>query len=196
MKWEIGQNVEVQSRTWPGINKPGGCAKIIKVHMTSDGNYIEGLDVKYLLGGGNEIKIDPAIVSPIETLERGGRKRRSRDFLMKKEEDVTAEEERNEACTESSKRATNKRKADAAIAAEDVKENDSTKQSSATYSTPRKRRKLEKIPQKVTPIPKMVTTQKKNRFRFSHDRRYISVIKRPSPKRKKEEICGSRISVR
>jgi len=164
MKWEIGQNVEVQSRTWPGINKPGGCAKIIKVHTTADGNYIEGLDVKYLLGGGNEIKIDPAIVSPIETLERGGRKRRSRDFLMKKEEDVTAEEEKKEGSEKASKKVMNKRKADTAIAAEDVKENDSSKQSSATYSTPRKRRKLGKIPKKVTPIPKMVTTKKKIDF--------------------------------
>jgi len=192
MKWEIGQNVEVQSRTWPGINKPGGCAKIIKVHMTSDGNYIEGLDVKYLLGGGNEIKIDPAIVSPIESLERGGRKRRSRDFLMKKEEDVTAEEERNEECTESSKRATNKKKADAAIAAEDVKENDSTKQSSATYSTPRKRRKLEKIPQKVTPIPKMVTTQKKIDFvsPMTEDILVSSRGRHPNEKKKKSVARG------
>jgi len=164
MKWEIGQNVEVQSRTWPGINKPGGCAKIIKVHMTADGNYIEGLDVKYLLGGGNEIKIDPAIVSPIETLERGGRKRRSREFLMNKEEDVTVKRKRNGGKKNASIRDMNKKEANAAVPTEDVKENHSSKQSSATFSTPRKRRKLKKIPQKVTPIPKMVTTKKKIDF--------------------------------
>jgi len=96
MKWEIGQHVEVQSRTGPGINKPGGCARIMKVHRTSDGTTIAGLDVKYLLGGGTERKINPALVFPIETLERGRRKRRSRDFLVNKEEEddvtVTAEE--------------------------------------------------------------------------------------------------------
>lgn len=70
------------------INKPGGCAKITKVHLTSDGTNIESLDVKYVLGGGYEKEIDPAIVSPFQMLERGGRKRRGRDFLMEQAEEV------------------------------------------------------------------------------------------------------------
>lgn len=70
------------------INKPGGCAKITKVHYTEDGSNIEALDVKYVLGGGCEKEIDPAIISPYETLERGGRKRRGREFLMDRAQDV------------------------------------------------------------------------------------------------------------
>eukprot|EP00980_Cylindrotheca_fusiformis_P017857 scaffold5653_cov147-Cylindrotheca_fusiformis.AAC.19 len=81
MTWEVGQTVEVQSRTWAGINKPGGCAKITKVHY-ENGSTVEGLDVKYVVGGGFEKNIDPAIVSPFETLQRGGRKRRGRQFLL------------------------------------------------------------------------------------------------------------------
>jgi len=88
MKWEVGQTVDVQSRTWAGINKPGGCAKITKVHYAVNGSHIESLDVKYVLGGGFEKEIDPAIVSPFETLERGGRKRRGRDFFMDRADDV------------------------------------------------------------------------------------------------------------
>jgi len=132
--------------------------------MTADGNYIEGLDVKYLLGGGCETKIDPAIVSPIETLERGGRKRRSREFLMKREEDVKAEEKRNQRNRKDSTKQNNGKKSEVAAAVEEVKENLSSPQSSATVSTPHKRRMLEKIPTKVTPIPKMVTTKKKIDF--------------------------------
>jgi len=45
---------------------------------------VESIDVKYVLGGGFEKEIDPAVVSPFETLERGGRKRRGRDFLMER----------------------------------------------------------------------------------------------------------------
>ncbi len=70
------------------INKPGGCAKITKIHYAVDGLNVESIDVKYVLGGGFEKGIDPAIVSPFETLDRGGRKRRGRDFLMERADDV------------------------------------------------------------------------------------------------------------
>eukprot|EP00934_Nitzschia_sp_Nitz4_P007737 Nitzschia sp. Nitz4//scaffold1_size375055//269907//271215//NITZ4_000306-RA/size375055-augustus-gene-0.723-mRNA-1//-1//CDS//3329541135//7727//frame0 len=82
--WNIGDTVNVQSRTWAGINKPGGCARITKVHYAPDGVSVQSLDVKYVLGGGFEKEVDPAIVSAFETLERQGRSRRGRDFLMKK----------------------------------------------------------------------------------------------------------------
>lgn len=88
MEWKVGQTVDVQSRTWAGINKPGGCAKIIKVHYSEDGKNVESLDVKYVLGGGREKEIDPAIVSAYKELDRGGRKRRGREFLMDRAEDV------------------------------------------------------------------------------------------------------------
>ncbi len=70
------------------INKPGGCAKITKVNYAADELNVESIDVKYVLGGGFEKGIDPAIVSPFETLDRGGRKRRGRDFLMERADDV------------------------------------------------------------------------------------------------------------
>lgn len=88
MEWQVGQTVDVQSRTWAGINKPGGCAKITQVHYTADGLTVESIDVKYVLGGGFEKEIDPVIVSPFETLERGGRKRRGREFLMDRADTV------------------------------------------------------------------------------------------------------------
>jgi len=70
------------------INKPGGCARITKIHYAVDGINVESIDVKYVLGGGYEKEIDPAIVSPFETLDRGGRKRRGRDFFMERADDV------------------------------------------------------------------------------------------------------------
>ena len=70
------------------INKPGGCAIITKVHYTMGGLHVESIDVKYVLGGGFEKEIDPAIVSPYESLKREGRKRRGRDFLMDRADDV------------------------------------------------------------------------------------------------------------
>lgn len=152
MKWEVGQTVMVQSRTWANINKPGGCAKITKVHTTDDGNYIEGLDVKYVLGGGREKNLDPVIVSPYETLERGGRKRRSREFLMQREEDLKAEQKTALA---------NKKVSNIAAATEAAgKENHASLKSSPTCSTPEKP-KAAKKPKKVTPIPRMVITGKK-----------------------------------
>lgn len=70
------------------INKPGGCAKITQVHFARNGVQVESIDVKYVLGGGFEREIDPAIVSPFEMLERGGRKRRGREFLMEQADTV------------------------------------------------------------------------------------------------------------
>lgn len=50
--------------------------------MTDDSKVVVGLDVKYLVGGGSERQIDPCLVAPFETLARGGRQRRGRDFLQ------------------------------------------------------------------------------------------------------------------
>eukprot|EP00538_Stauroneis_constricta_P009925 CAMPEP_0119563884 /NCGR_PEP_ID=MMETSP1352-20130426/25136_1 /TAXON_ID=265584 /ORGANISM="Stauroneis constricta, Strain CCMP1120" /LENGTH=44 /DNA_ID= /DNA_START= /DNA_END= /DNA_ORIENTATION= len=35
-EWCVGKLVEVESRTWPGINKPGGCARITKLNYETD----------------------------------------------------------------------------------------------------------------------------------------------------------------
>eukprot|EP00526_Cylindrotheca_closterium_P012000 CAMPEP_0113649256 /NCGR_PEP_ID=MMETSP0017_2-20120614/26168_1 /TAXON_ID=2856 /ORGANISM="Cylindrotheca closterium" /LENGTH=471 /DNA_ID=CAMNT_0000561609 /DNA_START=364 /DNA_END=1779 /DNA_ORIENTATION=+ /assembly_acc=CAM_ASM_000147 len=101
MEWTVGQTVQVQSRTWAGINKPGGCARIIKVHYfdnspqedgdanpNSQNKNIQGLDVKYVVGGGFEKNLDPNLVFHLETLQRGGRKRRGREFLMERVDDM------------------------------------------------------------------------------------------------------------
>jgi len=58
---KIGQGdiVNVQSRTWPGINKPGGVARVTKVH--EGGNSIK-YDVSYVLGG-REKQVDEAFVT-------------------------------------------------------------------------------------------------------------------------------------
>jgi hypothetical protein len=47
----VGQWVDVMSRTWPGINQPGGVGKITG---TADGR----VSVKYLLDGRHEKEID------------------------------------------------------------------------------------------------------------------------------------------
>lgn len=47
--FNVGDMVVIQSRTWPGINKPGGVAKVIKVNV-----YNNTIDVKYTLGGSEK----------------------------------------------------------------------------------------------------------------------------------------------
>lgn len=64
----IGEIVNIQSRTWSGINKPGGVARITK--LNSDGSY----NVSYVLGG-RESNVDAAFVSKSED-DEGKRKRR------------------------------------------------------------------------------------------------------------------------
>lgn len=51
--------VDVQSRTWPGINKPGGVARVTKVH---EGGNSTKYDVAYVLGG-REKQVDEAFVT-------------------------------------------------------------------------------------------------------------------------------------
>lgn len=49
----VGDLVEVESRTWPGINKPGGAARVAAVHRetSADGTTEVFYNVKYILGG-------------------------------------------------------------------------------------------------------------------------------------------------
>jgi hypothetical protein len=47
----VGANVEVASRTWVGVNKPGGMGRVVKIN--DDGTY----NVKYTVLGGLEKKI-------------------------------------------------------------------------------------------------------------------------------------------
>jgi len=71
-----GTIVFVQSRTWPGINKPGGVARVTKVHPAVDngGNSIK-YDVTYILGG-KEPRVDESFITinevdELSTVEEG-----------------------------------------------------------------------------------------------------------------------------
>lgn len=54
-----GTLVKVQDRTWPGVNKPGGIARIMKAHTHFDAGV--KYDVSYVLGG-REKMVDSAFV--------------------------------------------------------------------------------------------------------------------------------------
>ena len=59
------------------INRPGGFAKITKIHVDSRGN-IESFDVKYVIETGTETELDPLFVAPHVTVEEPRGSRRSR----------------------------------------------------------------------------------------------------------------------
>jgi len=66
-----GTIVVVQARTWPGINKPGGVARVTKVHPAAvNGNTSTKYDVTYVLGG-KEKRVDESFVTlhEVEALE-------------------------------------------------------------------------------------------------------------------------------
>ena len=63
----VGDVVNVQSRTWSGINKPGGVARITK--QNEDGSY----HVAYVLGG-RETNVDAAFISKSDDSGRGKRR--------------------------------------------------------------------------------------------------------------------------
>ena len=71
----IGLDVTITSRTWAGINKPGGHAKITAIDASTD-----RIDVKYVLGG-REKNLELMYVRPYVELERGSRGRK-RDVKM------------------------------------------------------------------------------------------------------------------
>jgi Zinc finger, C3HC4 type (RING finger) len=70
---EVGTIVRVEPRTWPGINKQGGVARVTKVHMDS-----HAFDVAYILGGKEarvgavHVTIDTS-VSPTTSQQRARR---------------------------------------------------------------------------------------------------------------------------
>lgn len=161
------------------INKPGGCAKIVKVHTNrvsdnladDEDSYVEGLDVKYTVGGGGENNLDPAIVSPYEELQRRGRSRRGREFLMQGTNANSntkpggnrrgGKENVKEATANKSAAKTNKAKIpvleNKKQAQKKKNKAHSSQKSGATCSTPPPpKHATRKQPKKVTPIPKVV----------------------------------------
>jgi len=57
LSFKVGNIVRVASRTWPGINKPGGVGKVTKIDDVE-----KKINVKYVLGG-NERNVDWKYVS-------------------------------------------------------------------------------------------------------------------------------------
>ena len=60
--FSVSDVVRVEARMWPGINKPGGVARITKVHPSDDGNKY---NVKYVMGG-QEKDVDEIYIKPHE----------------------------------------------------------------------------------------------------------------------------------
>mmetsp|Transcript_27276 Transcript_27276/g.58401 ORF Transcript_27276/g.58401 Transcript_27276/m.58401 type:complete len:594 (-) Transcript_27276:674-2455(-) len=71
----VNMEVDVESRTWAGINKPGGHATVVKIHV-DDNNVANKVDVRYVLGG-RELEVELTYVKMHVELERRGRSRRS-----------------------------------------------------------------------------------------------------------------------
>ncbi|KAF1335548.1 hypothetical protein FI667_g1309, partial [Globisporangium splendens] len=71
--FQVGDLVEVESRTWPGINKLGGSGRIVSVHRETNGKGEEKFfyDVRYVLGGfERRIESDYVELSHILQLQR------------------------------------------------------------------------------------------------------------------------------
>jgi len=62
----IGKLVNVISRTWPGINKPGGIGKITKRYPEDSTQPVKCVDVKYIVHGGTDKIIPVEFIEPHE----------------------------------------------------------------------------------------------------------------------------------
>ena len=60
----VGMIVQVEARTWPGINKPGGVGRITQIHYSEDGKELTSVDVRYTVVGGRERRV------PIQHVEQ------------------------------------------------------------------------------------------------------------------------------
>ena len=104
---EKGDTVSVLSRTWPGVNKPGGAGRIWKVN--EDGTY----DIKYLLGG-SERSVERIYITLTNLVSIAvERKRRPRtiydpdtmEAVVPGEKEKQAEEEREKRLREKAEKA-------------------------------------------------------------------------------------------
>jgi hypothetical protein len=77
-----GTIVQVQARTWPGINQLGGVATVLKAHINEEG--LVSYDVQYVLDRRKEKQVDSTFVAIQEdfmndsTLSNGSRRRSPR----------------------------------------------------------------------------------------------------------------------
>ena len=73
-----GCMVHVQARTWPGMNKLGGAARVVKVHVGK-----RCVDVQYVVMGGTEKSISMTYIKPApELLTRKKVSLRNRSQLL------------------------------------------------------------------------------------------------------------------
>lgn len=75
-----GKLVNVISRTWPGINKPGGIGKITKVYPEDSTLIVKCVDVKYIVHGGTDKAIPIEFIEPHED---DGNKKRNSSFIRR-----------------------------------------------------------------------------------------------------------------
>lgn len=73
VQFHEGDLVEVQARTWAGINKPGGTARILSFSV-DEGSY----EVKYVLTGAKEKGILPLYISQLNLESLPTNRRRTR----------------------------------------------------------------------------------------------------------------------
>lgn len=75
----MDQLVCIEGRTWAGSNRPGGVGRIVNIHYTE--GFAESIDVKYVVGGMSDTRVDLQFVKPHEDLGRQSRSRRGREFF-------------------------------------------------------------------------------------------------------------------
>eukprot|EP00980_Cylindrotheca_fusiformis_P029617 scaffold23625_cov137-Cylindrotheca_fusiformis.AAC.2 len=79
----VGRLVEVQPRTWPGINKPGGIARVTNVHWRTleSTSTISHVDVQYILGSSKEKHVPIEFVQLAPQYESSAQDRRRSSAL-------------------------------------------------------------------------------------------------------------------
>ena len=77
-RFGVGELVKVQSRTWPGINRPGGVGRVLR---SAGGS----MDVKYLLGGSDK-DVPLAFVSCVEIAHSEKRRRPAARVIVDSQE--------------------------------------------------------------------------------------------------------------
>ena len=76
--FRVGDKVQVASRSWPGMNKPGGTAWITGININPNPNNLqhETYDVKYVLDNTKEKGVEAVYLSTERDLPRSERQRR------------------------------------------------------------------------------------------------------------------------
>lgn len=133
----VGEQVNVEARTWPGINKPGGAGKVVKIHTEGPG-IVVAVDVRYILGG-TEKEVELQYVQKHEELNRGGRSR-SRREVMNLGPEESNEKPRRSAATKSKKPSS---EADSSASAGSAKKKKKPAKKTASSSSKRKSAKKE-----------------------------------------------------